>query len=263
MMKDKTLLCIKNLNEVAYFKKLGISNFLFPLKDYSVGYDTFSLDDLKKLDVNVYIWVNRILTDEDLEAFNELEIPKNVKGFIIEDIGLYEILKGKNYYLVCYQNHLNNNYKTVNYWLKYFDSLVISTDITEEEIMKIIENADKPLVLNTFGYPMVMYSRRKLVSNFYRHLGIDAKLKMDIKEKISNKSFFLRENEYGTAIFASNPFDYRTLAKKIDSKVSFYLINASNLSENDVVDIIEGKEIKFANRGFLDKKTIYKVSDIK
>ena len=65
MMKDKTLLCIKNLNEVAYFKKLGISNFLFPLKGYSVGYDTFSLDDLKKLDVNVYIWVNRILTDED------------------------------------------------------------------------------------------------------------------------------------------------------------------------------------------------------
>lgn len=261
MKTSKILLQINNLDDIEYYEKLGISNFLFPLKDYSIGYNDFSFDEISKYN-NAYVLMNRILTDEDIDKFLELKIPKNIKGFIVEDVGMYEVLKDKGYTLINYQNHLNNNYETVNYWLKYYDSLVISTDISEEEIFKIVESANKPLVLNTFGYPMIMYSRRTLVSNFYRHLGKETKHSLEIEETMSNSHFFMKESYYGTAVFNKIPFDYRSIIDKLNDNIMFYLINSSYIDKSIIKDVIEGLDVH-ASRAFLDKKTIYKVGDIK
>lgn len=264
MKKDKILINIEDLSSVEEYKKLGVTNFLFPLKGYSIGYKSFTFDELSKLNCNVYVLVNRLLTDEDIDEFLQLKIPSNIKGFIIEDIGLYEELKGRGYELINFQNHLNNNYKTVNYWLKYYDSLVISTDITREEIKKIVNETTKPLVLNTFGYPMIMYSRRHLVSNFYKHLDKEEKKEIDIKENLSNAHFFLKESEYGTAVFNNRSFDYRSMIDELDDeKIKFYLINEAYTNIQIIKDVIDGKSIPNATTGFLDKKTVYRVGDLK
>jgi len=264
MKKDKILLCIDDLNDVEYFKELGVTNFLFPLKDYSIGYNTFSCDEIKKIDGNAYILANRLLTDDDIDNFLNIEIPKNIKGFVVEDIGLYEVLKDKGYELINFQNHLNNNYKTINYWLKYFDSLVISTDITREEIETIVSNAIKPLVLNTFGLPMIMYSRRNLVSNYYRHLDQALKKEINIEEKISNSHFFLKESEYGTAVFNNYPFDYRSIIGDLEEpKIRYYLINSAYIDKNVIKRVIMQEKIENSTNGFLDRKTIYRIGDAK
>ena len=262
MKKDKILLQIDNIDDIDFYKELGVTNFLFPLKDFSIGYNSFSFDEIKGID-NAFILVNRILTDDDIDEFLKLNVPANVKGFIIEDTGLLSVLSDKDYILINFQNHLNNNYHTVNYWLKYFDSLVISTDITEEEVRKIIDKSDKKLVLNTFGYPMIMYSRRTLVSNFYMHLGKETKNEIELDEKVSNSKFFARESKFGTAIFNSIPIDYRSIIdEKTDSNIMFYLINSSFCDKETIKDVILDKDA-FGTRGFLDKKTVYKVGDIK
>lgn len=262
MKLDKVLLLISNLNDISSYKKLGITNFLFPLNNYSVGYPTFSFKEVEASKVNAYVFMNRVLEDEDIDSFIDLTIPKNVKGFIVEDIGLIEILKNKGYEVILYQNHLNNNYKTINHWLKSVDSLVISTDITKEEISKIISKSTKDLVLNTVGYPMIMYSRRTLVSNFTKHIGVQTQKKMTINEERNNQDFFLVENEYGTAIFYNIPFDYRELINEFDSKLKYYLINTAYLEKSAIMDAINGKSIN-ASRGFLDTKTVYRIGDIK
>lgn len=262
MKTSKILLQINNLCDVDFYKKLGVTNFLFPLKDYSVGYNSYTFNEISKYD-NAYVLVNRLLTDEDIDNFLKLSIPKNIKGFVLEDTGMYEILKDKGYTLINFQNHLNNNYKTINYWLKYFDSLVISTDITLDEIKCIIDKSSKNLVLNTFGYPMIMYSRRTLITNFYRHLGMNDKHSIIVRENASNAHFFMSESYYGTSVFNKIPFDYRSIINEIDDKkIMFYLINSSYIDKNIMKDVIDGKDVS-ASRGFLDKKTIYKVGDIK
>ncbi len=262
MKRDKILISVSNIEDIKEYKKLGITNFLFPLKDYSVGYPAFSFAEISSTNVRSFVFINRLLEDDDIDKFVELDIPKNVKGFVIEDIGLLEILKRKGYEVILYQNHLNNCYKTVNHWLKDFDSVVISTDITKEEIKLIIDKSTKNLVLNTFGFPLIMYSRRLLVSNFTKHIGATVTKEMTINEERKNQDFFLKENEYGTAIFYSIPFDYRSIIEELDYNLKYYLINTAYMDINTIKDVITGKVVD-ANRGFLDEKTIYRIGDIK
>lgn len=264
MKTDKILLNLSSLDNVETYKKLGVSNFLFPLENYSIGYSTFTLDEIKDFKDDVYVLVNRLLTDDDIDNFLNLEVPSNVKGFIIEDIGLYYALKDKNYELINFQNHLNNSYKTINFWLERYDSLVVSTDITFDEINEIIENASKPLVLNTVGYPMIMYSRRHLLSTYYSHMDRDTKEIMDIRESHSNINFKLKESEYGTAVFDNNLIDAREEFGTLDdNNIKFYLINTMFLSEEEIENAIKGMPLSNSTKGFLNKKTIYRVGDIK
>lgn len=263
-MKNKVLLNISDLNDIKEYEKLGYSNFLFPLKDYSIGYKDFSFEEIQNIRGNVYILANRLLTDDDIGEFVKMDIPSNVKGFIIEDIGLYYVLKDKNYELINFQNHLNNNYATINIMLRDFDSLVLSTDITLDEIKEILAKTSKSLVLNTFGKQMVMYSRRKLISNYMQNYGEEFKDKLSIHERINNKYFDLVENRYGTAIFNHKYTDYRKIISELDdSKIKFYLIDTNFLSKEDARKILNGDDIDLETDGFLYKKTVYKVGDLK
>ena len=263
MKKNKILLNISNLEDIDFYQKLGISNFLFPLESFSVGYSSFSIEEISTTNVLGYLLVNRILTDADIDQFLKLKIPKNIKGIIIEDVGLYYALKDSSLELINFQNHLNNSYETVNFWTEYYDSLVLSTDITVDEIIEILDHTKKPLIINTFGYPMIMYSRRKLISNFYEHLGDKEKKSLIIKNNDLIK-FKLKENEYGTAIFDDHILDTRFTTQQLDdTKIKFYLFNSEFLSRETMARAICNEIIEDTTDGFLHKKTIYRIGDIK
>ena len=72
MREDKVLLCIDKLEDIDRYKELGISHFLVPLENYTIGYDSFSFEEISKIDANVYILANRVLTDEDIDEFLNL-----------------------------------------------------------------------------------------------------------------------------------------------------------------------------------------------
>ncbi len=138
---NKNLILVQNKSIISKIKEVDKATFLFPLEGYSVGYPV---------------------------TFKELfrNFPKNIKGIVFEDLGVIDLVKDLDITKILWQNHLNNSYLSVNGFLKYVDSVMVSTDITEEEIKLIISKADKPLTLYVFGYVPVMYSRRHLVSNF-------------------------------------------------------------------------------------------------
>lgn len=264
MIKDKVLLNISKIEDLEYYKKLGISNFLFPLKDYSIGYEEFTLEEIRNSKTECYILVNRLLKSREIDEFLKLEFPSNIKGFVIEDIGIYYALKGSKYELICYQNHLNNNYKTVNFWLRFFDSLVISTDITKEEVRRILDEASRPLIVKVLEYPMIMYSRRNLISNYNTHYELEQKKEINIKEEISGSNFFLRESEYGTAVFNNRLFDIRNELKEIpDDKVKFYYIDTNFLDKSIITNAINGIDLPNTTTGFFYKKTVFRIGDLK
>jgi len=55
MKTDKILLNVSSLDNIEEYKELGVSNFLFPLENYSVGYNTFSFEDIKNFKDNAYV----------------------------------------------------------------------------------------------------------------------------------------------------------------------------------------------------------------
>ncbi len=264
MKKDKILLNISSIEQVEKNAKLGLSNFLFPLKGYSIGYPSFTYEEIATTRYDAYVLVNRLFTDDDIDEFLKLDIPSNVKGFIVEDTGLYVELRDRGYILINFQNHLNNNYATINYWLKEFQSLVASTDITLEEIQEILAKADKPLVLNVVSYPMIMYSRRKLVSNFYRYHDLEEKHTADLEDEKKAISFKMVENEFGTACYSNRIFDMRKYLTDLpDDKVLFYLVNTFGLKDEEIESIINDMPIANAEDGFLFQKTVYRIGDLK
>lgn len=264
MRRDKILINISDLNDLEKFEKLGVSNFLFPLEDFSIGYKAFSFEEIGSTSIKAYVLVNRLLTDEDIDHFLQLEIPENVVGFVIEDTGLMYELKDSKYELINFQNHLNNNYETINYWLNYFDSVVLSTDITKEEVEKILGMAKKPLVICSFLYPMVMYSRRDLVANYRHHNGKTGPEMVDVSLDNPEISFKFVGSKWGTAVFDCKILDVRDALKDIDDEnIKFYLIDTNFLDTEKVIKAIKGEEIEDTHDGFFSKKTIYKVGDIR
>ncbi len=262
MKKNKIIVLPNSSETLKKIEKLGITNFLFPVENFSIGYNTFTLKEIEDYKVDAYLLINRILTDDDIDAFLKLKLPNNVKGLFIEDTGLFYALKGSNLELINFQNHLNNNPKTINFWLNYFDSLVLSTDITLEEIKTILDETTKPLVTFTFGYPMVMYSRRHLVSNYLKHQG--EPIKDNIEISLPSDKFFLKENDYGTGVFTTKLLDARSEYDSLEEQnIKFYLFNGAFIDDGTLIKALNNEELNNIDKGFLYKSTIYRIGDLK
>lgn len=257
---NKNLILVQNKSLINKVKEVDKATFLFPLEGFSVGYPiTFKFDDIDEF--GAYILINRVLDEKSIIELKELfkNFPKNIKGIVFEDLGVYEISKDLDVTKILWQNHLNDSYLTINGYLKYVDSVMVSTDITEEEIKLILNKAVKPLVLPVLGYTPVMYSRRHLVSNFNINYSENVKNPNIITEEVLKEKFKIYENEFGTQLFSSVLYDGRSL-KKYDAL--FYFINTLFVSDDDVLAFLKNEELSVeTNDGFLNKKTIYKLKD--
>lgn len=260
MMKmSKILININNLNEIEEYKKIGITNFLFAVELFSIGYKTHTLSDIP---YTAYLLINRVL---DCEAVDEIKKLKDellkYKGIIFEDLAIYNMFKDENIELIWYQNHFQTNYASINYYLNHgCTSAVISNEITESEILDIVASSSKPLVLTILAKNQIMYSRRHLLTNFNKHNNLENYNDMILEEKATSSHFRAKENEFGTIIYNDEYFNYVPLMQKVDDeKVKFYLILNQNLKIDEIKEILEGKP--FGSSGFLNKKTVYRMSE--
>jgi len=264
MKQNNYLVTVNNLDLIEKLKKVGVSTFLFPLKDYTVGFpNTYEITDIKE--DNAYIFINRILPSDDIDDLRKIlnNLPNNIKGIMFDDLGVLELIKELAIEKILYLNHFSTNYESINSFLEYVDSLVISTDITKEEIEVILNKTNKPLIIYGFGYVPVMYSRRMLLTNFNKHFNLENKNISNIKDKMANNKFFAYENNFGTVLYHHLPSN--SLEIKHDN-IYYYLINTAFLKDEEVLNLFNSisndSEINIPyDRGFLDKETIYKLKD--
>lgn len=255
-MLNKLLVRVNNISEFNELKEKGIDNFLFPLDGFSVGYNTFKIEDIKKLDANIYLLVNRVFDNVTLDEWNNIKGElKFAKGIFFEDIAVY--MTTRDIPLIWNTAHAVISTNSINYWLSLVDSACLSNELTKEEIISIINNVNKEIVLPIYGKNMAMYSRRSLISNYEKYKGItlnDHNLTPD--NKITFKEV---ENDYGTVFFADAPFNYINILKDInDAKIKLYYFDLADITPDEMLEILNGKETLCDNR-FLERKTIYKL----
>ena len=263
-MISKILIYVKDTNFLEEYRKVGISAFLFALEDYSVGYETYSLEEIEKIDVNnKYILINRMLNCNDIDKLKAI-LPniKTIKGIIYEDIGVYELVKSLNIdvELIYYQNHFGTNSSQINYWLNKVDSMFISNEITIEEVKEILAKTNKPLCVNLYGHNQVMYSRRLLLSNWSENFNIQYKNTNKITDIATKVGFIAHENEYGTVMYSEKIFNGKELLEL--PNIKFYYINTMFIEEKDIIEYLKDILRPLNNNednGFLERKTIYKL----
>ncbi len=264
-MKDKILVNIKSVEEISQYQKANLNNFLIPLANFCVGYDTLTLKEILTLKTSFYLLINRLLTKDDLDQLSDVLIQINpfIKGIFLEDLGVLEVLDkldlpGEKIY---FANHFGTNYASINAFLKRgFDSMVVSNEITKEEIKEILAKVDKEVILQVYGYNQIMYSRRTLITNYNQEYDLNLALDSTIEENITKKKLKIKENPYGTVIFDENIYNNLELLE-FKENVKFYYINTTDLKVEDVLNAIENKTDAKSSR-FLNKKTIYKIGDI-
>lgn len=255
-MKNK-LVTVINRKIINDLRGINGVELLYPLKSFCVGYEIeFSIDE-----IDGYILVNRILEDKDLDILEKLLANSKAKGIVFDDLGVIEIVKDLPMTKILLLDHIATNYKSINYYLEYVDSVIVSNDLTKNEIEEILKKANKPLVVNVFGLKTLMYSRRLLLSNYaiYHNLKIERKMDATISPL---KYFKIIENDYGTKFYAGKYFNGLELLNC--SNVLFYWYDLIDLEPDKILSLIKDNKIDDINSDllFLDKPTIYKVSGI-
>ena len=262
-MKNNIILLVDNLDIIKEAEKVGITTFLFPLRKYTVGYEkTFEISDIEK---DSFILVNRNLTNDDIDKLKILlnKLPNNIKGIVFEDLGLINVLKDTNLIKAYNAKHLNCSTKSVQEMLEFVDSVILSTDLTEEEINNILNNTNNKSSIYAFGLNQIFYSRRTLLSNYAKEYDLNISNKMDVLESVSKQFFKVVENEYGTVFYTGKY--YNALMFLNNDNVKYYFVNPVYLKQDDQLKLLNNLKnnnytLDLDTSSYnLDKKTYYKL----
>lgn len=251
----KKLVTVTNEKIISSLAKEDII-LLYPLKDFCVGYEL----EFEIKEVDGYVLINRILEDSDLDKLEMLLKESDVKGIVFDDLGVLDVIKDLKIEKILILDHLATNTRSINYYLEYVDSVIVSNDLTEEEIKAILKNANKPLVVNVFGLKTLMYSRRHLLKNYQDYHHIENKTK--IEASIDHKYFKIVENNFGTKFYAWPYYDAMVLQE--ENNILYLWYDPIFLDSNKIIDLVLNDVITDipTSKLFLNQKTIYKVGDI-
>lgn len=268
MRKEKRYFIIPNDKKMNEYNN---DSFILPLKDFSVGFDVyFDIDEINKLSsiYNVSVIINRFIHEKDLDIVKkELLKLNNVELFFVEDFSLMNYISKEK--LVLYPNHIISNYYSVNYLKELgFNNLVVSNELTIDELIEINENSDSNLFYTLISKNNLMYSKRELLTNYYDNYNIyDRNNKIIVNEEVSNHELIIKEEEKATTIFNNKIFcankyldklkgyNFIVNLSNIDNESKKIIIN--NLNNSDLYNLIK------SDYYFLENKIVYKVGDLK
>ena len=134
---------------------------LYPLSSYCTGYEEYF--DINEVDD--FCLVNRILNDDDLDNLEKILKNSNIKGIVFDDLGLIQIIKDMPIVKILLLDHIACSTSSINYYLDYVDSVVVSNDLTKKEIQNITLNAKKKVVINVlyFWYDPILLDDDKIM----------------------------------------------------------------------------------------------------
>lgn len=279
--------------EIIYCTKNDYENakaFLFGLKGYSTLERLIAIDDISKYNSkDLFLSLDKNMFEDDLKDLEDLLCSLDeykIAGILFYDLSVLSIAKRLNIKtpLIWNQSFLVTNYKTCQFYENDgVSGAVISPVITASEVIDIAKNTNFDLFVPVFGYQVMGFSRRKLVSNYFKyinesdnsnyHLMIERDKKYPIIESAIGSKIYSDEVLNGIRYinsFKNSGIKYIILTDyMIDSdifaKVSEYYERAvyNNLKDEELVEL-EKKVNNLVNGStlFLDKETVFKVKKV-
>jgi len=273
----KTLIMPSKLDNI---NNINCDGIIIGIKGLSINMPNyFELEDLKNIKKEIFIALNKNMHNEDLVLLEQTLIKLNdynIKGVIFYDIAIPNMAKRLklNYDLVWNQEHMTNNYYTINFWYEQNVKYTwVSNDITLREMKEIKENTKSKLIVTLFGYIPMFASKRHLVKNYLKTFDLKDNSKLNYMKK-EGKTYPLIDNENGTICYTD--FILNGLKEKLLLNYDYIVLNSFLIDEdkfNKVIDIfnsvtlenIDNKENElnemFSNlkKGFFYEDTVYKV----
>ena len=263
-----------------------VDGLILSLKDYSIGSNIyFSLEEIKDIVNNtskeIFINMNNIIMNNEIENLKEvlIELDKlNIKGIFFYDIAILEIKRELDLKvdLIWSQTHMVNNYRTCDYYYsKGVKYALLGKEITLEEIIEIINKSKITSMVEVVSIPNIAFSKRKLLTNFYKDLNKDINYELEIEEKISHDKYLVKEEEKGTSFFRNKLMNGTSIIKELfDNNCEYIIMREYEIDcfKELIIDTKEYINDKCIDNNYVDKykklgdntnfffkKTIYKV----
>ena len=279
----KLLIEVDNKDKLYLVKVDGI---ILPLMDYAVeGSVFFSLEEIKEICDNtsceVFVKINKNLVNSDIEKIKDILIELNnmkIAGIFFYDIAILEIIRELqlDINLVWNQTHMVNNYKTCDYYnsrgVKY---ALLGKEITLEEIIEIIKKSTIISMVEVVSKPSIAFSKRKLISNYYKDLNIVGDNELNVVEKVTGSQYKLIEDNNGTSFFLDTITNGTSIIKELyDNKCEYIIMREAGIGcfrelVTDTMAYIKNGclDSNYVNKyrklgdstNFFFRKTIYKV----
>lgn len=281
-------LLIEPANKTKIYQEY-VDGLILPLKDFAVQSEVyFEIAEIKKIIQNnpslqIFVNINKNIFNNEIDNLKEqlLQLDNlNITAIMFYDLALLELKQELNLKtdLVWNQSYMVNNYKTCNYYYqKKVNYAYLSKEITLAEIIEISKNSAINTMVEVVGLPTVAFSRRKLITNYFKDINKIPTQKLDILEKVTNKTYQLTEDKNGTNFYLKELVNGTSIINSLYQANIPYIIMKeygieSNLFTellNDTKNYIEGncqdknyveKYQKLGdNTNFFFKKTIYQV----
>lgn len=287
----KIVILPKNLNDLEKIKAdiviVGIDKLSWYIP-FVINKRNFksTINLINKSNKQVFIALNKLMTNSDLsllKSYLKLINNNSVAGILFDDPAVYQLCSKTdlNTSLIHFSSHLITNYRTADFWLKKgLNGVLLSTEITLDEIFSIRSQTSTPLLMQGYGYLPMFVSRRNLITSYLKYLKLPIKKeKYIIEEPISKRKFNIYENNKETIILSDYFINVYSLLPKLNNKIDYLLLSSLGVESNkfkkvvnyfskvikdkEELKTINDKIIKLSpikpNEGFLFTKTIYKV----
>lgn len=218
-------------------------------------------------DKEILVALNKMIHNKDLQLVREVLTKiksSKIKKILFYDLGILNICKEMNIdkELILSQEHLNASSSSNEfYYNQGITNSFITSDITREEILEISKTSKMDIYYTVYGYLPIFYSRRYLLTNYFKYIGKDKK---DDTYYIFNSDlkYMIKEYNYGTIIYSPLINLINEIEKIKDIKN--LVIDLSYKENIDIIDkFINNEKEENTYTGFLDKKTIYKLKEEK
>lgn len=270
----------KSIHHAKQLDELAVDEIVFNTK-FGVFDTSFTIDEIKdiKLNARKIIAIDKILHDHDFEELRMMleTLSSSVDALIFSDFGIIPLVQALqlNYYLIYDGLMIATSTKALEVLKNQgVDEFVLSRELTLDELNDISNNLDNTAVF-VQGYFPIFYSIRPLVQNYFEVINEKMPNTMiTMYDKLRRASYPIFEEKDLCTIYSHFEQcmieDYNKLAtdklvfaqpfiseEQAIAILKLYL-DKNAYTVNDVSTISLVKE----SRGFLYKKTLYKINHV-
>lgn len=171
----------------------------------------------KQHNLKFYIVIDNFITENDkmllYEYFDYID-SMDIDGIYFHDLGIYDV--AKSYDMVSKliydgKTVLCNSLDTAFMLDKGINSVVLSRELTLQEISAIVKNNPNHVDLQIFGHLKMSYSKRRFLTNYFKEIKKDydylSKESLYLVEEQRDYKMPIIEDEYGTSIYTDYIFE--------------------------------------------------------
>ncbi|MFW5794111.1 MAG: peptidase U32 family protein [Bacillota bacterium] len=264
---------LKTKAEIKTLIDIGLNVFLLDIMDLTTKaifpLNLFDLDfvikAIKKQNKKVYLLINKMIHENDIKMLEKLfkkKLISEIDGIVINDLSVYVIAKEFDLEAkIIYQpGTMNTNSYDAYYFENKIKGITLSKEITYSEINLILNtNYNLEFSILAHGYLDMFYSKRKLITNYYKYKNIP------INNIKNNHSFVLNEKTrkealypiiediHGTHIFRSKKLESFKEIKQLKTKLSDIFIERLFIDNQEYYDTIKAYLNEDFQNEFLNK----------